>query len=75
MRKEGKCYNCGREGYLVRDKNCPAKAERKKCAKCERRGHFALCCQGKRDSHKTGGKTGQPRPYHNVIKRNLIVRT
>ncbi|KAL9985472.1 hypothetical protein ACROYT_G007886 [Oculina patagonica] len=30
--KNKKCYNCGREGHLARDWNCPAKG--KKCAKC-----------------------------------------
>jgi len=39
-----KCYNCGREGHLVGNRNYPAKG--KKCGKCGRYGHFALCCQG-----------------------------
>ncbi|KAK2557457.1 Uncharacterized protein P5673_020188 [Acropora cervicornis] len=38
-----KCYHCGREGHLARDRNCPARG--KKCAKCGRYGHFALCCR------------------------------
>ena len=59
-----KCYICGRERHLARDRNCPAKG--KKCAKCGRYGHFALCCQGKSNSHRTGSKTSQRRGNHNA---------
>ena len=52
-------YNCGREGHLAIDRSCPAKG--KKCAKCGRYGHFALCCQGKSDNYATGGKPDQRR--------------
>ena len=62
--KSRKCYNCGREGHLATDWNCPAKG--KKCAKCGRYGHFALCCQGKSDSCGSKSKTNQRRPSHNA---------
>ena len=35
--------------------------QKKKCAKCGRYGHFALCCQGKSDNYVTGGKRDQRR--------------
>lgn len=38
------CHNCGREGHIRRDRNCPARG--KKCAKCSKIGHFAVCCRG-----------------------------
>ena len=57
--KPRKRYNCGREGHLAIDRSCPAKG--KKCAKCVRYGHFALCCQGKSDRYATGGKPDQRR--------------
>ena len=52
--KPRKCYNCVRERHLAIDWSCPAKG--KKCARCGRYGHFALCCQGKSDNYATGGK-------------------
>ena len=52
-----KCYNCGREGHLARDRNCPARG--KKCAKCGRYGHFALCCRGERDSDVIRGRASK----------------
>ena len=55
--KSRKFYNCGREGHLAMDRNCPAKG--KKCVKRGRYGHFALCCQGKSENYGTGGKTSQ----------------
>ena len=47
-----KCYNCGREGHLARDRNCPARGK-----KCGRYGHFALCCRGERNSDVVKGKS------------------
>ena len=52
-----KCYNCGREGQMARDSHCLAKG--KKCAKCERYGHFPLCCRRERDSDVVRGKTSK----------------
>ena len=68
-----KCFNCGREGHLARDRNCLAKG--KKCAKCGRYGHFAVCCRGERDSDVVGGKAskqqrisgGRPRHGANFV--------
>lgn len=52
-----KCYNCGREGYLVRDRNCFVKG--KKCVKCGRYGYFVVCCCGERDSDVVRGKVSK----------------
>ena len=68
-----KCYNCGREGHLARDRNCPARG--KKCAKCGSYGHFALCCRGERDSDVIRGRAskqqrnsgGRPRYVANFV--------
>ncbi|XP_015754060.1 PREDICTED: uncharacterized protein LOC107333722 [Acropora digitifera] len=68
-----KCYNCGREGHLARDRNCPARG--KKCAKCGRYGHFALCCRGERESDVIRGRAskqqrnsgGRPRYLANFV--------
>ena len=49
-----KCYNCGREGHLARNMNCPAGGK-----KCGRYGHFALCCRGKRDSDVVRGRASK----------------
>ena len=55
--KGRKCYNCGREGHLARDSNCPAKG--RKCSKCARYGHFALCCRREGDGYKARDKTSE----------------
>ncbi|XP_015755918.1 PREDICTED: uncharacterized protein LOC107335405 [Acropora digitifera] len=66
-----KCYNCGREGHLARDRNCPASG--KKCAKCGRYGNFALCCRGERDvirgreSKQQRNSGGRPRYVANFV--------
>ena len=52
-----KFYNCGREGHLAKDRNCPARG--KKCAKCGRYGHFAVCCRGERDSDVIRGRASK----------------
>ena len=57
--KPRKCYNGGREGHLAIDRSCQAKG--KKCAKCGRYCHFALCCQGKSDNYANRGKLDQRR--------------
>ena len=67
------CYNCGGEGHLARDRNCPARG--KKCAMCGRYGHFALCCRGERDSDVIRGRAskqqrnsgGRPRYIANFV--------
>ena len=41
---ENLCYSCGKKGHFSRDLCCPAKG--RKCAKCSRYGHFAVCCRG-----------------------------
>ena len=35
-----KCYNCGREGHLARDRNCPARG---KSVQCEEGMDILLC--------------------------------
>ena len=57
--KPRKGYNCGREGHLAIDRSCPAKG--KKCAKCWRYGHFALCSQGESVNYANRGKLDQRR--------------
>ena len=51
-----KCYACGRPGHFVRDKVCPARG--KTCAKCCRKGHWAMCCGQEADGKqsKSGGR-------------------
>ena len=53
--KKVTCYSCGKEGHMIRDKNCLAKG--KKCAKCGKYGHFVACCKAQKASRNyTGGR-------------------
>ena len=65
-----KCYNCGREAHLARDRNCLAKG--KKCAKCRRYGHFALCCRGERDSDVVRGKASKQQRISGGRPRHVV---
>ena len=38
-----KCYRCGKEGHSAKDSVCPARG--RVCKKCNKRGHFAVCCK------------------------------
>ena len=38
-----KCFNCGKEGHIARDANCPAKGHR--CSKCKKQNHFEDVCR------------------------------
>ena len=38
-----KCFNCGKEGHIARDANCPAKGHR--CSKCKKQDHFEDVCR------------------------------
>ena len=38
-----KCFNCGKEGHIARDANCPAKGHR--CSKCQKQNHFEDVCR------------------------------
>ena len=51
-----KSYACGKPGHFARDKVCPARG--KACAKCGRKGHWAICCRHVVDGKqsKTGGR-------------------
>ena len=51
-----KCYACVRPGHFARDKVCPARG--KACAKCGRKGHWAICCRHEADGKqsKTAGR-------------------
>ncbi|XP_065188042.1 uncharacterized protein K02A2.6-like [Sycon ciliatum] len=40
---------CGKAGHFGRDPSCPARG--KTCSKCQRRGHFASCCNSQSTSH------------------------
>ena len=43
------CYRCNRPDHLANDPGCPARGKR--CTKCRREGHFALCCNSKATNH------------------------
>ena len=49
-----KCYACGKPGHFARDKVCPAKG--KTCAKCGKKGQWAVCCRSEGEKGKTGGR-------------------
>ena len=73
------CFNCGKEGHLAKDGNCPAYG--RKCSKCGKYGHYASCCKGGKipkfgkpnttprrgGRHQSRGKGGQA----NFVERPL----
>ena len=40
------CFNCGKEGHFVQDRNCPARG--RKSSSCSKYGHYANYCKGGR---------------------------
>lgn len=42
------CYRCGSTNHLANAKSCPAIG--KICAKCSKKGHFAVVCKSKRNA-------------------------
>lgn len=55
LTKEKICWSCNKSGHLRFDPKCPAR--NMKCVKCDKKGHFSICCrQGKsRGARTTSG--------------------
>ena len=63
------CFRCNYTDHMARDQNCPAHG--KKCNACGEIGHFAVCCEKKRNENlpqlSEDSATGQQDYYAFVV--------
>lgn len=65
-----KCWACGRSGHMKRDPNCAARNLH--CLKCNKKGHFSVCCRLNQASQSS--RQSQQQRVNNRPHRSSNVR-